>query len=657
MTFINLKHFKGKVATVAKISDRNNFVELILSKQGRLSFRILFGDGQGQVSIPIESRTIKDKSQFSDKTVVVPVEILAKLTRNLPVLLEEIKLEFTSPGLIITGGYGKTQTDEEKPLYSMQYELHHCEYLHNKREYDLTEEKVISFSTKTDVASVLTDAAKVAQKATASRLNNLFLSCKEDEILISATNGHQIIQKYIYSTATLDADIDFIVSAELGVAIGKFSFQIAHWEIYQNFVKVTLDDVIEIFAERPLMPEFPDFKKWEDKSQHVSLIVDANEIKTRLAKFSKDTWLWLYTVENRLAIECYQDDSVGISWVKNTLKTPPAIAIVNSKLLLDTLKAVKKGTSQIRLLLPKLVAENESEEFFNSGTDTRNVVYLEFDKNSYLVAGGKRRALRTPPGVSDWLIVQGWSIFPESKPVSTAAKSVVKILSDRWNGKGWERPELIECGCGTVHDESTLKPQIKKLKGHCEFCEDYRELALYRIDRRCANPTCNTRNTVTVDLPFPNPVCMNCGNGSFTTTHYFKCLECEARVTVEDCKSCLYDDAILEKDALMWQCGACESTFFADDICDKEDLQYLQELEVEDDFIFIGCPCCKRFDVELTSSQMYSCFVCGTTAHESFYIPEIEALLLPCSECSEDLSSIPSEKMNNPFVVGGVTRF
>lgn len=646
MTFVNLKHLKETVAMVTKISDRNNpAVKISLSKDNELKFQILFGM-DGQVSLPVESKTVKNRSQTSDKSAVVPVEILSKIVRQLPILLEEVEVEFASPGLIVTGEYD---------VYSMRYEFHNCQYLH-KSEYDLTEEKVVSFSTGVDSASVLTDAAKIAQKASYSTLDNLFLSCKGDEILVSGTDGSRIMQKYVYTQEILDKDIDFVVSSELGLVIGKFAFQNAHWEVYQNFVRVTLDEKIEIFAVRPLMPEFPDFQKWEDKSQHTTLVVNVAELKARLNKLPKDVWLWLYTVEDRLAIECYQGDSVGVLWVKNTLKTPPALIITNSKLLLDVLKTVKKGTSQIRFMLPKLVGESEADEFFDKGRDVRNVAYLEFDKNSYLVGGRNKKDLRTPPGVRDWLISQGWSILPESKPVSTTpGRSAVKILSDRWTGKGWERPELVECECGTVHDESCLQPQIKKVNGYCEHCEDYRELSLYQIDYRCENSTCNTLNTTYVDHPLPNPVCMQCGRDEFTTQHYFECRECERPVTVNDCKVCPCG-TILEEDVPQWQCGACESTFFVDDICDEEDWQYLQTTE-SGDIIFIGCPCCERFDVELPSSPMHSCFECGTVTHDSFYIPVIEAPALPCPECNEDLTDVPPQKVNDPFVVGSVTRF
>ena len=348
----------------------------------------------------------------------------------------------------------------------------------------------------------------------------------------------------------------------------------------------------------------------------------------------------MYTVENRLAIECYQSNSVGVSWVKNTLKTPPALIIVNSKMLLDVVKTVKKGTAQLRLMLPKLVGESEADTFFDKGKDVRNVAYLEFDKNSYLVAGRSRQNLPTPPGVRDWLIAQGWSILPESTPVSTAAKSAVKILSDRWTGKGWERPELVACECGTIHDESNLTTQPKKVRGYCDnaACDDYRELALYRIDYRCTNPTCNTLNTATVDRPLADPICMNCGKKEFATQHYFECGECERPVTVNDCKTCPCD-AILEEDVDMWQCSVCESTFFVDDICEEEDLKYLQGTEL--DTIFIGCPCCE----------------CGSITHDNFYVPAIESPSLPCPDCNQDLSDVPPQKVNDPFVVGSITRF
>jgi len=656
MTFINLKHFKEKIAQIVKIGDRNNpFVKLTLSKGGQLSCQVLFGM-DGQISVDIESRTIKNRSQIADKSVVLPIDLFSRIVRNLPILLEEVKLEFVPPGLIITGGYGeklKPRAKAEESLYSMRYELNDCVYLH-KRDYDVTEEKVVSFATGREIASILTDATKILQRVSNPQLDNLFLSCKEDEILVSATDGNRIFQKYVYTQKTLDKDIDLVVSSELGAAIGKFAFQVANWEVYQNFVKITLDDTVEIFASRPLMSWFPDFQKWGNKSGHTTLVVNASELKTRLNKLGKDVWLWLYTVEDRLAIECFEGSSVGTSWVKNTLKVPPALIITNSKLLLDVLKTVKKGTSQVRFMLPKLVAEDEAEDFFNSGKDVRNVAYLEFDKNSYLIAGRKKAGLQTPPGVCDWLIAQGWSILPESKPASTTAKPVVKILSDRWTGKGWERPELVECDCGVVHDDSILQPQIKRLRGYCGFCEDYRELALHGVDYRCTNPTCHTLNKSTVGLPISEPVCMNCEKKEFTTAHYLECCECERPVEVKNCKACPCD-AILEEDESMWRCGACESTFFVDDICDEEDFKYLQE--TEDEIVFVGCPCCERFDVELTSSPMYSCFECGSITDESFYIPAIEAPSLPCSECNEDLSDVPPQKINDPFVVGGVTRF
>lgn len=689
MTFINLKHLKEVVSQAVKISDRNNaFVKISLSKDAQLSIRVLFGSG-GQVSIPVESQTIKYRSQSSDKSIIVPVEILGKIIKNLPILLGEVEIAFTSPGFVITGEYGErknqskpqAETEEVKPLCSVSYELHGGEHLrYCDRDYDLTEEKVTTFSTGADIASVLSEAAKIAQQSPSDRLDNVFLSCKQDEILLTGTDRNRLYQKYIYTQELLDKDIDLVISSELGVAIGKFAFQAARWEIYQNFVRVILDDSIEIFAVRPLLPEFPNFQQWDDKSGHTTLVVDSNELKARLNKIKKDVWLWLYTVENRLAIECFEGDSVGVSWVKNTLKVPPALVIINGRQLLNTLKSVKKGTSQIKFLLPKLVAEDEAEDFFNSAKTTRNVAYLEFDKNSHLIAGKKKSGLPTPLGVRDWLIAQGWSILPESKPASTVAKSAVKILSDRWTGKGWERPELVECGCGTIHDESTLKPQLKKVNGYCEHCEDYRELSLYQIDYRCENSTCCTLNTAHVDRPIPNPICMQCGKDDFTTRHYFECSECERPVTVNDCKACPCD-TILDEDELVWQCSACESALFVDDFCDEDDLEHIQTAASDDvvilesaddasnedllylqktesgDIIFIGCPCCKRFDVELTISQLYSCTECGSRTHDSFYVPAIEAPALPCPECNEDLTDVPPQKVNDPFVVGSVTRF
>jgi hypothetical protein len=652
MTFINVKTFKTAISLIAKISDQ--YTALHLSKDSELSFRTWFGSN-GWVSLPVESSTIKERSKTASKSVTVSTALLAKIVRQLPILLEEIEIEFAPPGLIISGEYGTKGKDQ--PLYSYRYELGNCSYFPDG-ECDMTEEKVIEFQVGAEIAIVLSNAATLAQKSSYSMWDNVFLACKEDEILITGTDGHQLMQKYVYTKEMLTQNIDFVVSSELGLAIGKFAFEIAHFDIYQNFVKVTLDDSIEIFAVRPLTPEkFPDFEKWDDKAHHTTLVVDINELKSRLNKLGKDVWIWLY-VENdgRLAIECFEGDSVGVSWIKNTLKTPPALIVLNSKRLLQTLKTAKKTTTQIRLMLPKLVAESEFDDFLNGiNDDRRNVAFLEFDKNSHLIAGHKKEKLRTPPGIRNWLIAQGWSILPESKPVSTAAKSVVKILSDRWTGKGWEKPELVACGCGTIHDESDLKPQLKKVKGYCDHCEDYREIALYQIDYRCINPTCNTLNRAMVDRPLPVPICMNCGKDEFTTQHHFECCDCERPVTVNNCKVCPCD-TILEEDAAMWQCSVCESTFFVDDICDEEDLQYIQETEA-DDAIFVGCPCCERFDVELTSSQMHSCHECGSITHDSFYVPAIEAPSLPCPDCNEDLSDVPPQKINDPFVVGSVTRF
>ena len=83
MTFINLKHFKETVATVTKISDsKNPTVKISLSKHNDLSFRILFGM-DGLVSLPVESQTIKDRSQTSSKDAIVSVEILSRIVKNL----------------------------------------------------------------------------------------------------------------------------------------------------------------------------------------------------------------------------------------------------------------------------------------------------------------------------------------------------------------------------------------------------------------------------------------------------------------------------------------------------------------------------------------------------------------------------------------------
>ena len=652
MTFVNLKTFKSTVASIAKISDQYTTVHL--SKDGELSFRTWFGSNSW-VNIPVESSTIKGRSKASSKSVAVSTTLLSKVVRQLPILLEEIELEFAPTELIISGEYGiKKVGDEDKPLYTYRYELPNCSSLPDA-EYDLTEEKVLEFKTGAEIATVLKDAATIARKSSDYRLDNVFLSCKEDELLVTGTDEHQLMQKYVYTQDLLSQNIDLVIGSELGLAIGKFAFEIASFEIYQNFVRVILDQKIQIFATRPLMPEFPDFQKWQDKSHHAALVVDVNELKSRLNKIGKDVGVWLYAHEGRLVIECFEGDCVGVSWVKNTLKTPPALIILHGKRLLQILKTAKKTTSQIRIQIPKLVSENEFDDFLSgSNGDRRNVAFLEFDRNSHLIAGHRKEKLRTPPGARDWLIAQGWSILPESKPVSTAAKSVVKTLSDRWTGKGWERPELIECGCGTIHDESDLKPHIKKMRGYCDFCEDHRKLALYRIDYRCMNPTCNTLNSATVDRPMSNPICMNCGKDEFTTKHYFECCECERPVEVKNCKACPCD-AILEEDTLMWHCGACESNFFVDDICDEEDYQYLQE--TESDIEFVGCPCCERFDVELTSSTMYSCFECGSITHDSFYVPTIEAPSLPCPECNEDLSDTPPQTVNDPFIVAGVVRF
>lgn len=649
MTFINLKTFKNAVAVIAKISDQ--YTSVHLSKDGELSFRTWFGS-HGWVSIPVESSTIKERAKASRKSVTVPTALIAKIVRQLPILLEEIEIEFAPPGLIISGEYG--MKGEDKPLYTYKYELGDCSYLPDG-EHDLTEEKILEFKTGAEIATVLNNAALIAQKSSDSRLDNVFLSCSSDEILITGTDGHQLMEKYVYTQEVLAQNIDMVISSELGLAIGKFAFEIAHFDIYQNFVKVTLDDSIEIFATRPLMPEFPNFKKWQDTSQHTTVVVDINELKSRLNKLGKDVWLWVYTEnDGRLAIECFEGSSVGVSWVKNTLKAPPALIVLNSKRLLQILKTAKKTTKQIRIQIPKLVGEEEFDDFLNgSNNDCRNVAFLEFDKNSHLIAGHKKEKLRTPPGARDWLIAQGWSIMPQSTPVSTAAKSAVKILSDRWTGKGWERPELVECGCGVVHDESTLQPQSKTFQGYCEHCDNYRDLALYSIDYRCLNQTCNTLNEATVDRPIPEPICMNCGKKEFATEHYFKCSECKTTVKVNNCKtSCC--DAILEESELSWHCGVCESSFSHRRYFRKRSFWVRPGRKQRGSLS--GCPHCGRSD-ELYLSRTCYCSNCGPVPYEWSSIPKVEAPTLPCPECNQDLSDTPPQVVNDLFVVGSVTRF
>lgn len=657
MTFINVKELKSVVSESVKIADKNNLhVAINLSKEGELSFSVLFGT-DGMVVIPVPSRTVKKRSQSIGKSVSVDVEKFSHVVKSLPVTMEEVEIEiFDENRMTLSGEYDPDSRLEYEVLNSVSL---YC------RDYDNTEEKLVEFATSVEIATALTAASALARKSEQFALGYIHITGADDELLVEATDGCQVYQKYVYTQEVFSPSVDIAVSPSLGIAVGKFAFKTALWEVYQNFVKVTLDSKIQVYATRSLV-EFPkNLSRFMDTSDHANVVLNPNELKSRLSKVNPKTHLWLYTQGNQLAIEYFDRDSHGKIVVKNALKTAPAYAIVECKRLMQILKLVKKTTDSIVLRLPKLPSEAEVKAIHKGQTP---MILLEFDRNSHAIGGGKNNILTAPPGIKGWFISQGWSVFPESQPASTKARSVADILSDRWTGQGWERPELIECDCGSIH-LGELAVQYEQVFDDCECCERERPLILQRIDYRCS---CNVRNTSTYNEPILEPICMGCGKkDEFTVTHYFQCANCNKSKIFEtlqfevvaDCKVCPCGAVVIEEELPLWHCDNCDTKFTEDNLFDDPhfegvDPDTFQEYFDSSGMAFIVCPSCKSKDSNLASQPKYWCGECSDSITFVYPLPAVlSAPTLPCPDCDKDLHDIPTQALTDLFLVGTVARF
>jgi hypothetical protein len=419
-------------------------------------------------------------------------------------------------------------------------------------------------------------------------------------------------------------------------------FAKAHWQIYQNFVKVTLDTGIKILAARSLS-ELVNFSKYEDRSQHVVFVVNPHELKSRLSKIKKDVTLHIYSQDELLAIEYLEaeGDGVGISWVKTQKQPQPAYTRVTAGLLNQALKQVKKTTKECLFRLPKFSLDIKLEELLTS--------FLEFDGNSYLVGEGVLTNKQLPVGVQEWFIGHGFPIIPESQPISTVALSIVD-LSSRWDGKGWQQPEIVECECGSTHDLDRIKHKTGfKLFDYCSFCEVTTDLDLECIDYSCTY--CGVNNQSTPDFPLLEPICMECGKKDFTTTHTFSC-DCGCQVEVEGLRACYDCDSVVQ-DYVSWHCSQCLLTIDQDDLSDEAITECAKI--VDGDIIgFTHCPLCLS-EALLTSTVVYVCTTCGTLGDDT-HVPGIQSPLVECPDCEKDIPQYPREILNDPFVVGDLIR-
>ena len=661
MTFVNVKDLKNAVSASAKIADKNNTnVAIHLSKEGELSLNVLLGI-DGMITIPVPSHTVKTRSQSSAKALSVNLKTIGRLVTSLPVTMEEVEIEFDRDRIRLSGEYDlDSRLEYEVPTFVGVYQ-----------DYDCTEQKMAEFKTGAEIATVLTAASALARNGERLRVGYVHIVGTDDELLVEATDGIQIYQKYIYTQECFAPAIDIAVAPSMGAAIGKFAFTVAFWEVYQNFVKLTLDDKIQIYSTRSLM-EFPKnlSRFFEGTSNHVTVVVNPNELKARLAKIDSKTNLWLYTSDNQLVIEYLDRGIHGKTAVKNTLKTAPAYAGLNCGRLSQVLKLVKKTTGSLVLKLPKLPETEALTKLEHNGENPTPVVLLEFDRNSHILAALKSDLSKPLPGVKDWFASQGWAIFLESQPASNKARSVADILSDRWTGKGWERPELLKCECGSIHQSKELAEQYPQVLDDCTYCERDQPLILQRIDYRCR---CGVRNTSTYSEPILDPICMGCGKkDEFTVLHYFQCDNCNKSKIFETLqfeavtnrKVCFYGASVEEPEqslALMGACRDCGTTF---DGIDPTEFFMDVELENFKEFVdpvalrFIACPSCKSKECELTIQERYWCNDCDKYVPIVYHLPAVlPEPTLPCPDCDKDLHDITTQAPTDIFLVGSVARF
>ena len=634
MNFVNLKVFKAVLKDIAKICGNTHSIRLTVSNEGVLSFSLLIGT-EVQVRIPLESKAIELRSSM-EKQIDIPVELLIKIIANLPITLEEVSLEITSDNKLKLSGD------------NVEYEL--CGLSVASVDFVLSEERITTFKTNAEIASVLKQAALVTSESySLLPLSYINFICNGEfgEILVQASDGHKIYQKQLYALDRFDQNINFSVPAQLGKALGKLMFTEAHFEIYQNFIKVILDGKTEVLATRSLL-DYPDLTKFEDKSQHVTFLINPHELKARLGKIKKDVTLWLYSQEEMLAIEYSEAEGDGhsVSWVKTQKQAKPAYLRVFCGLLMSALKQVKKTTKEVLIKLPKLDITADADK-------SQQIGFLEFGGNSYLISGVKSFT-RTPLGVQDWLIGHGAPIIPESQPPSTKSRPVAEILNSRWNGKDWDRPELVDCECGNTCDSLRVaRENAFKLYTRCPNCCQDGDLTLERIDYKCRS--CDVNNTSTEDTPITDPCCMNCGGSDFDTTHTFYCHDCGDRVDKENLKACFCGSQLTEE--FSWHCDQCEETFQEEHLS-HEAIDAHAEVDRIDGKIlgFESCPYCESADAAVEPHITYRCDTCEGSSY-GFQIPQIQAPMIECPECEGDISDLPVNIPNDVFVVGSMARF
>jgi hypothetical protein len=655
MSFVSLAELKKTVSTVVKLCDKGAVVSLTLSKDNALSFSAWLGDCV-EIKVPLKSSDVK-KRHSVEKRISFSLEVFQKIVLNLPTRLDEVSLEIGDYYLTISGGYGLPKVSVEDD-YSQDFEkikyLHELEYqifAQKKQfcEFITSEEQQTSFKTNAEIAEALKQAEAVTSKTKYSQsLKYINLTCngEEGEITVKATDGHRIYQKQLYALDRFAPSINFLVAPQLGKALNKLMFVSANWKVYQNFVEVALDNGIKILAARSLS-EIIDVSRYEDRSKHITLVVNPHELKARLSKIKKDVTLHLYNQEpDLLAIEYCEasGDGIAVSWVKTQQQTQSVYMRINVGLLMQALKPIKKTTKDVLLRLPRFVANVKNDELPTG--------FLEFAGNSYLI-GGVKAIGKLPTGVRDWLISQGEPIIPESQPLSVKARSVADVLNSRWNGKDWERPELVSCECGSIHDSTRIeRKNAFKLYDRCLYCGQDAELVLERIDYKCKK--CDVNNTSTEYTPMIEPCCMNCGDNDFDTRHTFYC-ECGTRFEKDNLKVCHCDSQLSEE--FSWHCARCQETFQEDDLS-NELIEAHAEIDHGDGEVlgFRSCPYCESAENTIEPHITYHCGTCESSTY-GFYVPQMEPPIIECPECELDISDLSATVPVDAFVVGSVTRF
>jgi hypothetical protein len=655
MSFVNLAELKKTVSTVVKLCNKSAVVSLTLSKDNALFFSAWLGNSV-EIKVPLKSSNVK-KRHSTEKRISFFVEVFQKIVLNLPTRLEEVSLEIGDYYLTISGGYGLPKTSVENDC-SQEFEeikyLHELEYQifaqkNQLCEFSLSEEQQTCFKTNVEIAEALKQAEAVTGKTKYSeslRYINLVCNGEEGEIIVKATDGHRIYQKQLYALDGFAPSIDFLVAPQLGKALSKLIFTNADWKVYQNFVEVVLDNGIKILAKRSLS-EILDLSQFEDRSKHITLVVNPHELKSRLSKIKKDVTLHLYNQEPELLAIEYSEalgDGNAVSWVKIQKQTQSVYMRINVGLLMQALKPIKKTTKEVLLRLPRFVANVKNDELPTG--------FLEFAGNSYLI-GGVKAIGKLPNGVRDWLISQGEPIIPESQPSSTKARPVADVLNSRWNGKDWERPELVSCECGSICDSTRIeRKNAFKLYDRCSYCGQDAELLLERIDYKCKK--CDVNNISTEYTPMIEPCCMNCGSNDFDTRHTFYC-ECGTRVEKDNLKVCHCDSQLSEE--LSWHCDRCQETFQEDDLS-NELIKAHAEIDCLDDEVlgFRSCPFCESAEGSVEPHITYHCETCESSTY-GFYVPQMEPPIIECPECERDISDLSATVPVDVFVVGSVTRF